>query len=171
MKRAVLIVLLLTLAVPCLAFGQAQTAPPPKPGPEVQPLGYWVGTWKYEATKSSSIFTCEWFTGGFTLMCRGEGTNASGKFSNLQLMTYDSGAKAYTIHMASSTEAGLFVAAGSLAGSTWTWDWTGTFDGKPAKYHRTIVQVSPTSATSKIERSVDGGPWTVTGEATYTKVK
>ena len=32
MKRSVLIVLLLTLAVPCLAFGQAQTAPPPKAG-------------------------------------------------------------------------------------------------------------------------------------------
>ena len=47
MKRSVLIVLLLVLAVPCLAFGQAQTAPPPKPGPEVQRLGYFVGTWKY----------------------------------------------------------------------------------------------------------------------------
>jgi hypothetical protein len=47
MKRSVLIVLLLALAVPCLACGQAQTAPPPKPGPEVQKLEAWVGDWTY----------------------------------------------------------------------------------------------------------------------------
>jgi hypothetical protein len=39
MKRSVLVVLLSALAVPCLAFRQAETAPPPKPGPEVQKLG------------------------------------------------------------------------------------------------------------------------------------
>jgi hypothetical protein len=39
MKRAVLIIVLLALAVPCLAFGQAEAVPPPKAGPEVQKLG------------------------------------------------------------------------------------------------------------------------------------
>jgi len=43
MKRLVIVVLL-ALAVPCLAFGQGQT-PPPKPGPEEQKLAPWIGTW------------------------------------------------------------------------------------------------------------------------------
>jgi hypothetical protein len=68
MKGSVLIVLLLVTAVPCLAFGQAQTPTPPKPGPEVQRLGYFVGTWKYVArvlTDPKGTYegtqTWEWF--------------------------------------------------------------------------------------------------------------
>ncbi len=38
MKRLLAIVILLPV-ITCLAFGQQQTAPPPKPGPEVQRLG------------------------------------------------------------------------------------------------------------------------------------
>jgi len=43
--------------------------------------------------------------------------------------------------------------------------------GKPAKYRLTIVEVSPTANTTKVELSVAGGPWTVTAEGKSTKVK
>ena len=39
MKRVPVVVVVLAFAVPCLAQ-------PPKPGPEVQKLAYYVGTWK-----------------------------------------------------------------------------------------------------------------------------
>jgi hypothetical protein len=77
MKRLPVIIVL-ALAVSCLAFGQAQTAQPPKPGPEVQQMAPWLGTWQcgYEnktgsLAKSEGSITCEWFTGGFFMVCKG----------------------------------------------------------------------------------------------------
>jgi hypothetical protein len=43
--------------------------------------------------------------------------------------------------------------------------------GKPARYRFTIVEVSPSAITTKVELSVAGGPWTVTAEGKSTKVK
>ena len=103
MKRSVLIVLLLTLTVPCLAFGQAQTVPPPKPGPEVQRLGYFVGTWKYAGkvlTDPKGTYegtqTWEWFPGGFSVVGKAEGTGVSGGPQNeLMIMGYSNTDKFY----------------------------------------------------------------------------
>ena len=55
----------LMLVITCLAFGQQQTAPPPKPGPEVQRLGSMIGTWK---TDAGETVTYEWFDGGFSVI-------------------------------------------------------------------------------------------------------
>ena len=96
MKR-LLVIILLALAVPCLAFGQPQTAQPPKPGPEVQKLAYTLGTWKTEgeakagnpfgpAGKFSGTGTCEWFAGGFHVVCRGESTGPRGKTTDLNIL-------------------------------------------------------------------------------------
>ena len=178
--KKLLIIVFIALAVPCLAFGQAQTVQPPKPGPEVQKLAYYVGTWKTEgeikagpfgpAGKLSSTDTCEWFAGGFHIVCRGEGIGPSGKRTGLDILAYDAEAKAYTYCGISS-----FVenegAKGSLTGNTWTWLWDGKAAGKAAKYRYTEVQVSPTSYTFKVEYSVAGGPWTVVEEGKATKVK
>jgi hypothetical protein len=179
MKRLVLVVFL-ALAVPCLAFGQAQTAQPPKAGPEVQKLAYNVGTWKFEGEDKASPFgpggkfsgteTCEWFAGGFHIVCRSEGTGPEGKTTELAILAYDAEAKAYTYHAISSRgESGS--SKGSLTGSTWTWLWDGKAAGKPAKYRLTEVEVSPTSSTFKLENSVAGGPWTVIQDGKSTKVK
>jgi len=174
MKKLLVIIIVLAFAVPCLA----QTAQSPKPGPEVQKLGYYVGTWKSEgeakagpsAGKWSGTMTCEWFAGGFHLMCRGEGTGPEGKTTSLAILAYDAEAKAYTYHAISSRgESGS--SKGSLTGSTWTWLWEGKAAGKPAKYRLTEVEVSPTSSTAKLENSVAGGPWTVIEEGKSTKVK
>jgi len=179
MKR-LLVIIVLALAVPCLAFGQAQTTQPPKPGPEVQKLAYYVGTWKGEgevkagpfgpAGKFSGTDTCEWFAGGFHLVCRGEGTSPEGKRTGLSILAYDAEAKAYTYYGISSFGESD-AAKGSLTGSTWTWLWDGKAAGKPAKFREIEEQVSPTSQTFKIEYSVAGGPWTVVMEGKSTKVK
>jgi hypothetical protein len=180
MKRSVLIVLLLMLAVPCLAFGQAQTAPPPKPGPEVQKLAYHLGTWTTEidvkagpsgpAGKISSTGNCEWFAGGFQLVCRGEGTGPMGKSTDLEIFAYDGEAKAYTYYSISS--AGEIVSMkGSLTGNTLTWLVDGKAEGNPARIRVTEVQVSPTYFTLTVDYSVAGGPWIVISEAKATKVK
>jgi hypothetical protein len=170
MKRSVLIVLLLTLAVPCLAFGHAQTAPP-KPGPEVQRIGYFAGTWNWKGANETTTVSCEWFAGGYSLVCRQETTGATGKFTGLRVMTYDPSGKVYTHYMVTSMGPGGGMATGTVSGTTWLWQWDETASGKPAKHRLTIVEVSPTSYTSKYERSIAGGAWAVIDETTATRVK
>jgi len=89
----------------------AQT-PPPKPGPEVQRLNTFVGTWtgvgefkteptgKYEATT-----TCEWFTGGFVVVCRGSLTGVRGSSSEMHIFSYSAQDKAYNWYSLGTTGA------------------------------------------------------------------
>jgi hypothetical protein len=176
MKKLLVVVVVLAFAVPCLA----QTAQPPKPGPEVQKLAYYVGTWRFEGEiKAGSFFpagkysvtgTCEWFAGGFHVVCRSEGTGPAGKRTELSILAYDAEAKTYTYYGISSLGENDS-SQGSLTGNTWTYLWDGKAAGKPAKFRYTEVQVWPTAYTFKLENSVAGGPWTVIEEGKATKVK
>ena len=177
MKRLLVIVVVLAFATPCVA----QTAQPPKPGPEVQTLAYYLGTWKVEgkvnagtplgpAGTFSATDTCEWFAGGFHLVCRSEGTGPKGMTTFLSIMAYDAKAKAYTYYGISSrgeTESEKL----TLTGSTWTSLSEETVAGQPTRFRYTEVQESPTSYTFKLEHSVAGGPWIVAEEGKGTKVK
>src|SRR5215831_889589 len=157
MKRLSAIVVL-TVVITCLAFGQQQTAPPPKPGPEIQRLGSMVGTWK---TDDGETVTYEWFDGGFSLIGHVENSDKS---TELRIITYDPDAKDYTQYRVTSTGPGGTLGHMTVSGNTWRTQWDGTEDGKPAKYRFSIIEVTPTSATAKLEVSVAGGPWTVTIE-------
>jgi hypothetical protein len=44
------------LIVPCVALAEAPTAQQPKPGPEVEKLAYYLGTWKGEGESKSGPF-------------------------------------------------------------------------------------------------------------------
>jgi Protein of unknown function (DUF1579) len=178
--KKLLVVWFIGLAAPSLAFGQAQAAQPPKPGPEAQKLAYYVGMWQTEgeitagplrdAFKFSETGTCEWFAGGFHLVCRHEGTRPAGKVTDLSIVAYDATAKGYTYFTISSLGDTARV-TGSLKGNTWTFLWDGKVAGKPARFRYTEVQMSPTSYTFKTERSVAGGPWRVLEEGKATKVE
>ena len=167
------------LALPCLASGQTQAAQPPKPGPEVQKLAYYIGTWKTEgeitagpqrsASKFAETGTCEWFAGGFQLMCRHEGTRPDVSVTDLSIVAYDVEAKCYTYFTVTSL-GDTARSTGSLNGNAWTFLWDGKVEGKPAKFRYVEVHVSPTSYTFKTERSVAGGPWKVLEEGKATKV-
>lgn len=169
MKRRAIVIILLVLAVPCLASGQSQTAPPPKPGPEVLRLGYFVGTWM---TDTGETVTWEWFTGGFSLIGHVENSGPEGKSTELRIMTYDPDTKTYSQYRVTSMgPGGELTTGGTVTGNTWLWQWDGTASGKPAKYRFTIVEVTPTSFTAKLEVSVADGPWTVAFETKGHKIK
>jgi hypothetical protein len=179
MRRSVLIVLLLVLAVPCLAFGQVQTAPPPKPGPEVQRLGYFVGTWKYvgevltdpKGTYEGTM-TWEWFPGGFSVVGKSEGTGVGGgPTSELYVLGYSATEKIYTWYTVSRGGAGRTVRKWSVNGKVWTCEEDTTVSGKPAKSRYTVTEVSPMSYSFGGARSVGGRPWTQTFGLKATKVK
>jgi uncharacterized protein DUF1579 len=169
------------LIVAHVVSGHAATAQQPKPGPEVQKLGYYLGTWRGEgetkggpfgpAGKLSSTTTCEWFAGGFQLVCRGEQGGPTGKRTFLNIRSYDETAKSYTEYGISNFGESEYTTGGSIVGNKKTFVMNSEMEGKPVKMRYTEVQVSPTLFTYQAEASVDGGPWTMIAEGKVTKVK
>ena len=163
--------------------GQPATAQQSKPGLEVQRLAYYLGTWRGEgetkggpfgpAGKLSSTMTCDWFAGGFHLVCRGEERGPTGKRTFLNILTYDEKAKAYTEYGISSLGESEYSTGGSIVGNkrTFVKDLDSGVEGKHTKLTYTEVQVSPTLYTYQAEASINGGPSTVIAEGKITKVR
>jgi hypothetical protein len=58
-----------------------------------------------------------------------------------------------------------------LAGDTWDWESEGTMNGQPWNSRYVIKQTSADTYTWRWELSVAGGPSTLMGEGTDTRVK
>jgi hypothetical protein len=159
----------------------AQTTKPTKamPGPEQKRIAYFVGQWKFEGEAKDSPFgpggkisateTCEWFAGGFQLVCRTKGTSPKGVGTGMSVLGYDPGRKAYTFHAISSHGDNIF-ARGQVQDKVWTWTDEATMEGKKVKIVATVTEDSPTSSSLKVEVSVDGGPMMVIEQGKSTKV-
>jgi len=191
-----IIVCICSLALSISSFAQAPTATPvtttpgqpataqqSKPGLEVQRLAYYLGTWRGEgetkggpfgpAGKLSSTMTCDWFAGGFHLVCRGEERGPTGKRTFLNILAYDEKAKAYTEYGISSLGESEYSTGGSIVGNkrTFVKDLDSGVEGKHTKLTYTEVQMSPTLYTYQAEASINGGPSTVIAEGKITKVR
>lgn len=166
----------LSIAVGMLAAPLvAQT---PKPGPEQTRIGYFSGRWTTEGEaqptpmgpggKFTETSTCEWFEGGFHLVCRSEGTGPTGAMKSQSIMGYDPNQKTYTYYSISSMGEGELV-RGTVSGKVWTWNLENMVEGKSMKIRFTITEESPTSYTFRGEASFDGAPWAVVTEGKATK--
>jgi hypothetical protein len=170
MKQTAIAFVCMMLLFAVAAKAQIPSLEVPKPAAEVQRLASMLGTWKSEMDKSSATNTCEWFPGGFGLVCHSEGTAQDGGYSGIALYSYDPEAKVYTGYSLGSLGPGG-MAKGTVTGNTWLFQSESTANGKPVRTRLTLVEVTPTSQTVKMEISMDGSPWTVVGEAKATKVK
>jgi hypothetical protein len=154
-------------------------APAPKPGAEQKALGYFVGKWTSEGElkagplgsggKMTGTDNCEWFTGGFQVVCRGEGQGPMGTMTSLGVMAYSGPDKAYTyygIDNLGSSE----LAKGRKSGATWTYTSTSSVSGQTFQSRYTIVEMPPASYTFKWESSPDGTKWSTLAEGKATKV-
>jgi hypothetical protein len=100
-----------------LALAQAP-AEKPKPGPEHKRLGYFVGKWTADVEikpnafmpggKATSQDTCEWFDGGFAVICRSSGKSPIGPTRSIGIL-------GSPMVMAS-------VPRGTVQGGTWVYD-------------------------------------------------
>jgi hypothetical protein len=152
--------------------------PAAAPGPEHKRLEYFLGQWDYQGEvkdsplgpggKNSGTETCEWFAGGFHLVCRTKGTGPKGASTSQGIMGYDMGRKAYTYHAISNHGDNIFV-RGNVSGKVWTWTDEMTIEGKPVKVRATVTEESATSYSFKLEVSAGGGPMTVVEEGKSTK--
>lgn len=156
-------------------------AQPPKPGPEREKLAYFAGRWNSVGEmkpgpmgpggRMTATSICEWFSGGFYLVCRSDGRSPAGEMRGLGILGYSTERKRYTYYGIDNSGMAAEPAYGEVAGDTWNWEGESPMGGQTVKSHYVIKQVSADTYTWKWEISVAGGAWTLLGEGTDTRVK
>ena len=164
------------------ALLNAQTAAqPPRPGPEVQKLAMFAGRWTSTGDmkpgpmgpggKMTSTSTCEWFSGGFYLVCRSTGTTPGGPMQGLGILGYSSERQRYTYYGIDNSGMPAEPAYAQVTGDTWTWEGEAKMGGQPVKSRYTIKIVSADEYSWKYEMSVGAAPMTLMAEGTDKKMK
>ncbi len=179
MKRHEIMAAALGLALSGWALAQA-AGEAPKPTAEHQKLGYFVGKWTTEGDMKPSPFApggkvtasdnCEWFEGGFAVVCRSEGKGPTGSMKSLGIMSYNTEEKAYTYYGVDNSPMSMAsVPRGTVQGDTWTYNDEAKMGGKLVKSRYVIKQGTPTSYTFKWEMLGDDGSWKPIMEGKATK--
>jgi hypothetical protein len=174
---------LTTLAILALSAGigsvaQAQGAP--QPTAEHKRLGYFVGKWSVEGEmkpgpmgpggKYTATDSCDWFEGGFSVVCRSEGRMPTGPAKSMGILSYSTEEKAYTYYGTDNMGMTMAsVAKGTLQGDTWTYTDESMMGGQKIKSRVLIKELSPTSHTFKMEIQTPNGKWVPVMEAKNTK--
>ena len=177
-RRNIVLGLALTLVSEITVVAQQPVTP--QPSPAHKKLAAFVGTWKDEAEikpsplgpggKMSLTETCNWFTGGFSIVCYSESTGVMGELKALTVFTYDPEEKVYRLYEFNSVgRSGA--AKGTVDGDTWTFDGESKMGDKLIKTRSTIKILSPDSAVMKSEVSVEGGPMTLLMDLKGSRVK
>jgi len=169
--------LLATLANSALAQSAASR---PQPAPENRQLAVFLGIWKDEAVFSPSpislagkmtlIQTCDWFQGGFSLVCHTDTTGFMGEINSVTIIAYDVQAKQYT-HFELNSLGYAAISKGSFDAGLWTFTRAYTTGGKTFKIRSTIKLPTADTALMSSEVSVDGGPWSPIMELKGTRIK
>jgi hypothetical protein len=151
----------------------------PKPGPEVKKLAYFVGSWTstgdmkensmgMPAGKFTGTSKCEWFTGGYQVVCHETGKGPMGSMHGMGIMSYDPNEKTYTYYGFDSM--GMAEAAkGKMDGSNWVYTNDGKMGDKTYHGRYSMDTSSSDSYTFKYETSADGQTWATMMEGKATK--
>lgn len=152
-----------------------------KPGPEHRNLAYFAGVWssagKMEAGpfgpggEMRALTKCQWFEGGFQLICRGAGTGPTGQIYNLGIMGYNTDTQRYTYYGIDNAGNGD-LAHGQVSGTTWTWEGSWTLGDRNLKTRYVIEAKGPVTYDWKWEiESGDGKGWTLVASGTDTRTE
>jgi hypothetical protein len=163
-------------AAPAWAQGPASAAP----GPEHKRLGFYVGTWTVEGElkpgpmgpggKFTSTDTCEWFDGGFAVVCRSEGRMPGGPARSIGILGYSAEEKVYTYYAVDNTSMTMVrVPRGTVQGDTWTYTDEGTMGGQHFKTRVVIKEESPTVQRFTMAMQGPDGKWMTVMESRGTK--
>jgi hypothetical protein len=166
-----------------LAASAALAQMPAKPGPELNKLAYFLGTWTTDATidpgpwgsggKFTATGTTEWMAGNFFLVSHREykmPADLGGDGTETAFIGYDSDHSVYTRDEFGS-QGRHDTAKGTFSGDTWTWTSTHTYDGQDIQQKMTIKILSPASYSMKLDVSIDGTNWLTFMEGKATKIK
>lgn len=171
MKTALCMLASLALAAPAAAQDAAPAAPH-------EALAYFVGDWKFTGEAApgpmgpggpiNTAESCEWFEGGFQVVCNGEASTPRGTAQTHAIMAYEPATASYTYYGMNSMGDTFFV-RGKRDGKVWTWEDEMKVEGKPMKFKVTLTEDSPTAYAFQMEGSYDGSPWGVLEHGTATK--
>jgi len=165
-----------------LVLAQASPQAAPTPGPEQKKLGYFVGKWTTEgemkaspmgpAGKVASTDTCEWFEGGFAVICRSDGKTPMGASKSVGIMGYSTEEKVYTYYgLDNSNMSMTTVPHGTVEGDTWTYNDESVMGGQKVKSRVVIKELSPTAYSFSMQIQGPDGKWMPLMEAKSTKAK
>jgi len=152
----------------------------PRPGPEVERLGFFVGTWKTTGELKESPFmpagkytekaTCEWFSGKFAVICRIKGKGPMGSMEGIGIMGWSSEEKAYVYYgVDNSPMAWASVPKGTFADGVWTYDDESRMGGQMVKSRYVMKQNGKKAYTSTWSVLGADGKWQAVMEATSTR--
>jgi hypothetical protein len=181
MRRFIGVLAFVAMAGALCGGTAAQPPQPPKPGAEHKRLGYFVGKWNVTGEvkdspmgpggKITSADTCEWFEGGFAVICRSDGKTPMGAMKSIGILGYSTEEKVYTYYgMDNSGMSMTTVAKGTVEGNKWTYTDQGTMGGQPFKMRVTITEVSPKEQAFVMEIQGADGKWMPMMESKATKV-
>src|SRR5262249_34484496 len=161
------------LAIALLGGVFAQAPAAPRPGPEHARLVGLTGQWTIEGEAGGEKFTrtenCDWFAGGFHLICRSEAIGGTGvAVKGQSIIGYDRDEKKYTFYFISSTGTAVSM-RGTVGGRVWTWIGELRVRGGLMTARTTITDQSPIAYSFTMEGSFAGGPWVVLEEGRGTK--
>lgn len=119
--------------------------------------------------KITNTETCEWFAGGFNLVCRSDGTNPRGSVKGGAVWGYDPAQQKYTYYGHNSFGEAFYV-LGQVAGKVWNWTFEMPMEGGAKAQGRVILtEQSPTAFSFRFELTTDGTTWMLMEEGRATK--
>ncbi|HUM04471.1 MAG TPA: DUF1579 family protein [Terriglobales bacterium] len=168
--------LLVTVLLTTAAFAQMA---PPKPGPELKKLDYFVGNWASTGDMKAGPMgpggsmtmqtDAKWMDGGFFVVMNNSYQSASmGNGTGISFLGYDPQEKVYTYYEFDSTGETVH-ANGTVDGDTWTWLSDMKMGPQTMKTRYIEKILSPTSYTFKFEMSADGTTWNTIMDGKATK--
>ena len=152
----------------------------PKPGPEVEKLGFFVGKWKTTGELKESPFmpagkytekaSCEWFSGKFSVICRIKGKGPMGTWRGSGSWA-TAPRRRPTSTTASTTPRwpGPASRRGTFADGVWTYDDESRMGGQMVKSRYVMKQNGKKAYTSTWSVLGADGKWQTVMEATSTR--
>ncbi len=146
---------------------------------EVKALSPMIGQWAIEGTvvmdakgtpvPMKATQGCEWFAGGYAVVCRNNGTMGDMPLESLSMMFYDTGSKTYVNTAVGSGKDSTGSARLDIKPGAFVFMSEFTIEGKPAKDRMTLSNMTAEGGTWKYELSMGGGPYMAAGEGKYRK--
>ncbi len=162
----------LIVSVSALLVLPAQpTAPTPKPTPEVERLGAFIGEWKLQedGADSPNRTICQWSPNHQCLLCDQIHPGPGGtSVKELNIFTYDRTTRGYVMQGMRPRRTAPF----TIDGQTWTYPSQHVEDGKTI--HTRVLNTWPTPSQMHytVQSSTDAGAhWTTNAEGTMVRTK
>lgn len=178
MTRNTVLIVLCFFAVALHVF--AEEGQGLKPGPEYRELGFYVGNWNAtgesrtspseEFGKLSGNEKCQWFYGGFAVICQETTEDKNGTSQSIYILTYDANRKQYTVYGTDNLGT-VYTGTGKVEYGTWHWSAEALWGTTKTQMKYTFHPKSGGSRTMSIEIGTDDGSWAELFRVMYTPAK